>query len=122
MEITLVIVACVLCIGAGFLFSKLKSKGLIDETSLRLTSDILLALKIITDKYIKEDRKDVVSAIFDVLRDSIAYAIEQEHLSKELKAELAYSTIIRNLETMGVEVDFETELLIEIVISNSLGI
>ncbi|MFS1513026.1 hypothetical protein VQL36_11405 [Chengkuizengella sp. SCS-71B] len=123
METTWIIMISAAIIGLGvYLFPYLKQKGYITEETMNMTDQLLLFSKIIISKNINENDKHKLENIFDVIRKDL-YDLNHISDTKSLneKKQLTISTIIANLNSLDVEIDYENELLIEMIVDNTLN-
>jgi hypothetical protein len=117
MEILLIIGVSVGVIGLSFLYNYYRNKGLITSETLKVTGDLLLFAKIIINKNLNSKTVNI-EKVFDIIRNTIEYVESQNESEVEQKQQLALSQIILSLENIGIKVDFESELLIQVIVDN----
>ncbi|NBI28573.1 hypothetical protein [Chengkuizengella marina] len=123
METVWIILISVVIIVIGlFLYPYLKSKGYVTHDSIKLTDQLLLFVKIIVSKNVDVDNKEKFESVFDAIRDIILYAqdVDESEDLEYIKQE-TITAIISRLKSLEVEIDYENELLIEIIVENALG-
>jgi hypothetical protein len=106
----------------GFILGKfLKGKGLLTETSVDYTAQLLLLVKLITVKSLKdEDEKARVLKIFDSVGDVLRYIYlsSDDVLSMEDRKKLAIEQIYLRLADFKIELEPEDNILVELLVTN----
>ncbi|MDP5276474.1 hypothetical protein [Chengkuizengella axinellae] len=123
MDTTWIIMISLAVLGAViYLFPYLKQKGYITQETMNLADQILLFSKIIISKNSNENDKDKLENIFDTIRKDLN---DLNHISNskslDEKKQLTLHTIIANLNSLEIEIDYENELLIEMIVDNALN-
>lgn len=107
-------------IGIGFILVPfLKKKNILTPDNIKISNDLLLFSKIVLNKLGKEKSAEAIRVVRDVLKYIETISAPQ---TNEEKAKIAKEYIFASLNELNIEIDYETELLIDIVINNALNI
>ncbi|NBI30262.1 hypothetical protein [Chengkuizengella marina] len=117
METMWIIIVSVTIIAIGFfVYPFLQRKGYVTVDSIHLTDQLLLFIKIILDK---TSNYHNLKLVLNSIRDVLKYVDQLQNKNIEYKKQLTKSMITDELIGLDIEIDYENELLIDMIVDNS---